>query len=112
MHGGASMVMTIGALLFGAVVGFLTYRALIRTTDKAAISDLGAVVGVIGGAAVTGIFDPHTSDLFGWYAIGLAIGLATYFTAFALLNGLERTASVMGKEANPMAASGPDAPRR
>jgi hypothetical protein len=112
MNGGASMVMTIGALLFGAVVGFITYRALIRTTDKAAVSDVGAVVGVIGGAAVTGIFDPHASDLFGWYAIGLAVGLATYFIVFAFLNGLERTASVMGKETTSFTPGGPDAPRR
>lgn len=106
------MVMTAGALMFGAVVGFITYRTLIRTTDKAAISDLGAVVGVIGGAAVTGLFDPHTSDLFGWYAIGLAGGLATYFVVFAVLNGVERTASVMGKESPTSASTGPDGPRR
>jgi hypothetical protein len=112
MNCGASVVMTVGALLFGAVVGFITYRALIRTTDKAAVSDVGAVVGVIGGAAVTGLFDPHTSDLFGWYAIGLAVGLATYFILFALLNGVERTANVMGKETTSPTPTGPDVPRR
>ncbi len=86
------LVMVIGAALFGAVVGFITYRTLVRTTGKAAISDLGAVVGVIGGGAVTGLFDPHTSDLFGWYAIGLATGLGVYLVLFALLNGREMTA--------------------
>jgi hypothetical protein len=105
-------VMTVGALLFGAVVGFITYRTLIRTTDKASISDLGAVVGVIGGGAVTGLVDPHTSDLFGWYAIGLAAGLGAYFVLFALLNGLQKTAAVMGKEATPTGAVGPGGPRQ
>ncbi len=111
MNGGESVVMTVGALLFGAVVGFITYRALIRTTDKAAVSDVGAVVGVIGGAAVTGLFDPHTSNLFGWYAIGLAVGLAIYFIVFLVMNGMERTAVVMGKEATST-PNAPDAPRR
>jgi hypothetical protein len=106
-----SLVMTIGAVLFGAVVGFITYRTLVRTTDKAAISDLGAVVGVIGGGAVTGLFDPHTSDLFGWYAIGLAAGLAAYFLLFALLNGLDKTAKVMGKVTTPIDRVGPGGPR-
>jgi hypothetical protein len=99
MDHNSTHVMTIGALMFGAVVGYITYRTLIRTTDKASISDLGTVVAVIGGAAVTGLFDPHTSDLFGWYAIGLAVGLAVYFALFALLNGRTATAKVMGKEA-------------
>jgi hypothetical protein len=112
MDSGASVVMTVGAFLFGAVVGFITYRALIRTTDKAAVSDVGAVVGVIGGGAVTGLFDPKKSDLFGWYAIGLAVGLAAYFVAFALLNGLGETAKVMGKETAGPQGAGPGAPRR
>ena len=111
MDHGTSLVMTIGALLFGAVVGFITYRALVRTTDKAAVSDVGAVVGVIGGGAVTGLFDPQKSDLFGWYAIGLAAGLATYFALFAVLNGLDKTAKVMGKEPTSVQRVGPGAPR-
>lgn len=111
MEHNTSLVMTIGALLFGAVVGFVTYRTLVRTTDKAAISDLGAVVGVIGGGAVTGLFDPHTSDLFGWYAIGLAAGLSVYLVLFTLLNGLDKTAKVMGKEVTSTSTTGPGGPR-
>lgn len=111
MAHGASVVMTIGALLFGAVVGFITYRALVRTTEKAAVSDIGAVVSVVGGGAVTGLFDPHESDLFGWYAIGLAAGLAAYFSLFAILNGLEMTAKVMGQEPISVPRAGPNAPR-
>ena len=111
MEHNTSLVMAIGAVLFGAVVGFITYRTLVRTTDKAAISDLGAVVGVIGGGLVTGLFDPHTSDLFGWYAIGLATGLGVYFVMFALLNGREKTAKVMGKQTTHTGVAGPGAPR-
>jgi hypothetical protein len=44
------------------------------------------------------VFDPHTSDLFSWYAIGLAVGLVVYFALFALLNGRRATAKVMGRK--------------
>src|ERR1700704_306636 len=67
----SALVMTVGALLFGAVVGFITYRTLIRTTDKASISDLGAVVGVIGGGAGNGLVGPPTPGPFGWDPIRL-----------------------------------------
>jgi hypothetical protein len=40
-----------GALVFGAVVGFITYRTLVRTVDKAAIGDLATVLGAIGGGS-------------------------------------------------------------
>lgn len=33
-----------GALVFGAVVGFITYRTLVRTVDKSSVSDLSAVL--------------------------------------------------------------------
>jgi hypothetical protein len=99
-------VMATGAVCFGAVVGFVTYRTLIRT-EKAAITDLGAVVGVIGGGAVTGLFSPEHSDLFGWYSIGLAAGLAVYFGLFWRLNGKAEMAAVMGKVPDHAAAPRP-----
>jgi hypothetical protein len=65
----------IGAVCFGVVVGWITYRTL-RRTEKTAISDLASVIGAVGGASVVSLFDPST--LFAYYAIGLAIGFFGY----------------------------------
>lgn len=73
-----------GALLFGVVVGWVTYRTLRRTADRVGLSDIAAVIGAVGGGAITGLFD--TERLFGWYSIGLAGGFFGYlllgFTIF------------------------------
>jgi hypothetical protein len=88
----------IGALCFGLVVGYVTYRVLVRTTDRSAITDLTAVLAAVGGGAVTGLFDPQT-ELFAMYAIGLAVGMAVYGAIFYVLNGKEATAKVLaGRE--------------
>jgi hypothetical protein len=110
--GDTSSVMAIGAVAFGASVGFIAYRTLIRTTEKAAITDLGAVVGVIGGAAVTGLFNPDESDLFGWYSIGLAGGIAIYFILFTAFNGVRETAKVMGSRTRDTGTTTPNGPQR
>jgi len=94
MSNGIGALGQVGAACFGIAVGYITYRTLARTTDKAAISDLGAVVSAIGGAAVTGLFTPGTS-LFAWYSIGLLAGMALFFVIFGKLNGLQRLAAVM-----------------
>jgi bacteriorhodopsin len=84
----------LGGFVFGLVVGYLTYRTLARTTDKAAVTDLAAVVGVIGGGAVTSLYDP-TGTPFAWYAVGLAAGMLLFFILFWLLNGRKKLAKVM-----------------
>jgi hypothetical protein len=84
----------VGALVFGLVVGFITYRTLVRTTDKASIGDLGAVLAAIGGGAVTKLYDPSGTP-FAWYAIGLALGMMVFFLAFARMNGRVELAKVM-----------------
>lgn len=71
------VVLNIGSVCFGLVVGFITYRTLVHSNDKASISDLAAVLAAIGGGAVTALF-PEGTDAFGWYAIGLAVGVAAY----------------------------------
>jgi bacteriorhodopsin len=68
----------IGSLIFGVVVGYITYRTLSRTVEKAAISDLSAVVATIGGGAVAKLYTKD-SRLFAWYAIGLAAGMVIWF---------------------------------
>jgi len=66
----------VGALAFGIVIGWVTYRTLRRRTDTVGLSDIATVIGAVGGAAVTALFD--TDDLFGAYCIGLFIGFFVY----------------------------------
>ena len=87
----------IGALCFGLAVGFITYRTLVRTTDKATVGDLAAVIGAIGGGAITALFKPQ-SDLFAWYAIGLLGGMVVFFLLFWAMNGRAELAKVMGSK--------------
>ena len=77
-------IMEIGGVCFGLVVGWVTYRTLHRREGSAAISDLTTVIGAIGGGAVTALWE---GDLFGWYALGLAIGFFAYLTAALAIEG-------------------------
>lgn len=88
-------VMAVGALCFGVVVSYITYRTLIRTTGNTHISDLTTVIGAIGGGAVTALVGPKHGDEFGWYAIGLAGGLAVYALLYLAMNGRQKFALVM-----------------
>jgi uncharacterized membrane protein YeaQ/YmgE (transglycosylase-associated protein family) len=72
-------VSAIGAVCFGLVVGWVTYRTLRRAKEGAAISDIASVIGAVGGTTVTGLFKDMQ---FGWYAIGFAAG-------FFILYGLD-----------------------
>ncbi|MBK3562678.1 hypothetical protein [Streptomyces sp. MBT62] len=92
---GSQFVMSTGACCFGLAIGYITYRTLARS-EKAAVTDLTTVVGAVGGAAVTGLFDPQQGDAFGWYAIGLLAGMILFFLLFWKLNGTKTTASIMG----------------
>ena len=65
-----------GALAFGFVVGWVTYRT-IRRTKPNGLSDIATVIGAIGGAAIAKLF-PAESAAFGYYGIGLAIGFMGY----------------------------------
>lgn len=93
-------VSDIGAVLFGIVVGWITYRTLVRRADAVQLSDIATVIGAIGGAAVVGIFD--SEHLFGLYAIGLAAGFFGYLALFYKLNGPGTTATVMGDGDKPV----------
>jgi NhaP-type Na+/H+ or K+/H+ antiporter len=65
-----------GAVCFGLVVGWVTYRTLRRTEDQVGMSDIASVVAAVGGGAVAAVFD--SERLFGLYAIGLALGFFAY----------------------------------
>ena len=92
------MVVSAGAVCFGLVVGYLTYRTLARSGPTASVSDLAAVIAVIGGGTVTTLYDPAKSDTFGWYAIGLLAGLAIYAAATLILRGKKGFIQIMGEE--------------
>jgi hypothetical protein len=78
------------------VVGWITYRTLIRRSDEAKLSDIATVIGAVGGGAVVGLFDsPH---LFGLYSIGLALGFFGYLVLFWIINGRRETGDRMGRD--------------
>ena len=62
----------IGAICFGVVIGWITYRTLHLRKDDVGLSDIATVIGAVGGAAVTGLF--KSENLFAAYCIGLAAG--------------------------------------
>jgi uncharacterized membrane protein YeaQ/YmgE (transglycosylase-associated protein family) len=68
-------VEVIGALCFGFVIGWVTYRTLRRTGETVALSNIATVIGAVGGATVTALF---TKELFAWYCIGLTVGFFLY----------------------------------
>ena len=77
----------IGAFCFGLVTGYVTYRTLVRTTKAAAVSDLAAVLSALGGGVVVKLFDPTAdANLFGWYAIGLPVGMVVYIVTLGVLS--------------------------
>jgi len=84
----------IGALCFGLVVGWISYRTLRRKEGAAALSDIAAVISAIGGAAVMALFKNET--LFGLYAIGLALGFFAYFVISLTVYGKKETGKWMG----------------
>jgi hypothetical protein len=72
------MLEVIGAIAFGLVIGWVTYRTLRRNTEAVSLSDIAAVFGAVGGAAVTTLFQDDTK-MFAGYSIGLAAGFFGYF---------------------------------
>src|SRR5262249_33284976 len=66
----------IGAICFGIVIGWVTYRTL-RRSQTTGLSDIATVVGAVSGAAITGIWKPG-AEVFGGYCIGLFVGFFAY----------------------------------
>lgn len=86
------MTISIGAVCFGIVVGFITYRTLVFK-EGASIGDISAVVGAVGGGVVTVWSDQGGSDSFAWYSIGLLVGVVLYY----LHTSLRGTPEAKGK---------------
>lgn len=72
---GGHPVQSLGALAFGAVLGWSLYFTL-RHSRKHAIEDLGLIASALGGAALVKLFP---DDLFGWYCLGVGVGFFGYF---------------------------------
>jgi uncharacterized membrane protein YeaQ/YmgE (transglycosylase-associated protein family) len=85
-----SFVSAFGAICFGVVVGWVTYRTLRRAQEGAAISDIASVIGAVGGTTVTGLFK---DQLFGWYAIGFAAGFFSFYILSILFASLDPEAN-------------------
>lgn len=88
------VVADIGAVCFGLVVGWITYRTLRRGPDQTALSDIATIVAAVGGGAVTALF--NAASLFGYYAIGLAVGFFGYFGASLRIGGSQEVSKWMG----------------
>lgn len=88
----ATTIFNIGAVCFGVVIGWITYRTL-RRVDTTSISDLASVLGAVGGGVVLGIFE--AGDSFGYYAIGLAAGFFGYLLVSLKLDR-DATVTFMG----------------
>lgn len=72
-------VALIGAFSFGFIIGWMLYFTNRYRSGPISFSDLGVLLGVIGGAAVTSLFGEAASPLFGYYASGVAFGFILYF---------------------------------
>src|SRR5688572_12867556 len=72
----------VGALCFGIIVGWVTYRTL-RRSQTTGLSDIATVIAAVGGGAVTAIWK---GELFSWYCIGLFVGFFGYLIIAIGLN--------------------------
>ncbi|MGI5289128.1 hypothetical protein ACQEVF_38095 [Nonomuraea polychroma] len=73
----------LGAICFGLVIGWITYRTLRRREGAVGLTDLATVLAAVGGAAVTALFD--VPEVFGAYAVGLAVGFFGYLVVATLM---------------------------
>jgi len=73
-----------GALAFGIVIGWYVYYVNRYRKEDVQIGDITTIIGAIGGGAVLALFE-RNPDLFGAYAIGLAVGFFLYFLILTIL---------------------------
>jgi len=89
----ASMVQLLGAGGFGAIIGWYVYYINRYRKGDVQLSDLGTMIGVLGGGAILALF-PAKSDLFGAYGIGLFSGFFGYFVSLLIMVRLSRNFDV------------------
>jgi len=89
-----SYLAMVGAVCFGLVVGWITYRTLRRKEGVTLLSDIATVIGAIGGGAIVSLF--RSEELFGLYSIGLAVGFFAYLAVAMKVHGTEDAKRWMG----------------
>lgn len=90
----ASVLYLVGAGAFGIVVGFITYRTLVRAQTTGA-ADLATVIGAIGGGTITTLLGPPDGSGFAVYSICLLPGMALYLVLSLALRGRKETGAVV-----------------
>ena len=85
-----------GAICFGFVIGWITYRTLRRRDGAAALSDISTVIAAVGGAAVITLFPVKGVDLFAYYSVSLAAGFFSYLIVNLVVYGKGDTGTWMG----------------
>jgi hypothetical protein len=80
----ASTIQLLGAAGFGMMVGWYVYYINRYRKGDVQFSDLVTLVGIIGGGTVLTLF-PASTDLFGAYGVGLAVGFFGYFLALCVM---------------------------
>ena len=84
----------LGGVVFGVTIGWIAYRLLRQRTGTPWIAQLIAVVAIIAGVGTLALF--RDEALFGWYAIGLALGVFATFALGVRLNGRQEVQSWWG----------------
>ena len=79
----AESLSALGAVGFGAIIGWFVYYINRYRKGDVQFSDLTTVIAIIGGGVVIQLFD--TPWLFGAYGIGLFLGFFGYFVTMVLL---------------------------
>jgi hypothetical protein len=79
----ADWLSTLGAVGFGAIIGWYVYYINRYRNSDVQFSDLTTVIAIIGGGVVIQLF--NTPNLFGAYGIGLFLGFFGYFVSLLLL---------------------------
>jgi hypothetical protein len=82
MTGDGGGLAILGAMGFGALIGWYLYYINRHRTSKVGLGDLVTLVGAVGGSAILAAF-PARSALFGGYGIGLFLGFFGYFGVLA-----------------------------
>jgi len=85
----------IGALCFGLIVGWITYRTLHYRKETPVLGDISTVIGAVGGGAVTALF--KDGGIFAGYCIGLAIGFFAYLIVSYAIGGKKSITGWMGE---------------
>src|SRR5439155_14224174 len=102
--------LSVDAVCFGLVVGWVTSRTL-RRSKPGGLTDIATVIGSVGGAAITGLFKP-TENAFGLYCIGLAVGFFVYLGLSIAVSRKEGTpvGDWLGSEPLSTSGGGPNPP--